>query len=275
MVAMHSTVWRTALILFLFAAAAPASAQNSRSDSEISRDFSAADRQGDLARLKDFVYPKGFTDQAIVDLENGRVPADLAVVDYARLHCGETNRFVLNPCMVRYADAKGVGYYVVMQDGNMRFADLKGATDYYQRRMSDTANLLAIEIDLMNAFVDDFCGKIKARCRYYRRTGRRPSAHQPPRRPGQPFGQVAILQSVFMGPLQRLCRRHRGQSTRSAGSADLRQSAQAKPAAHRLLRGRPRDQQRPQVAGRQLGDVHQARGPSEISGSQISGREIT
>ncbi len=158
---MHSTLLRTALILLLIAAAAPVSAQNSRSDSEISRDFSAADRQGDLARLKDFVYPKGFTDQSIVDLENGRVPADLAVVDYARLHCGETNRFVLNPCMVRYADAKGVGYYVVTQDGNMRFADLKGATDYYQRRVSDTANLLAIEVELMNAFVDDFCAKIK------------------------------------------------------------------------------------------------------------------
>ena len=153
----------SALALLLMAAALPAGAQTVRpGQNEPEGGFSASNRQGDLARLRDFVYPKGFTDQAIVDLENGRVPGDMAVVDYARLHCGETNRFVLNPCMVRYADKTGVGYYVVTQDGNMRFADLKGATAYFHTRVSDIASQLAGEINVMNTFVDDFCTKIKA-----------------------------------------------------------------------------------------------------------------
>ncbi len=161
---MFKALWRVSLALAFMAVSFPAFAQNARprDDSETGGGFSATNRQADLARLRDFVYPKGFSDQTIVDLENGQVPSDLAVVDYARLHCGETNRFVLNPCMVRYADKAGVGFYVVTQDGNMRFGDLKGATEYFHAKVSDTANQLAGEINVMNAFVDDFCAKVTA-----------------------------------------------------------------------------------------------------------------
>ena len=164
-----TSVWRIAALLLICGLAAPTLTENAvaenagtvQSDSE-SGNFSASSRQADLARLRNFVYPKGYSDQQIVALENGQVPADLPVNEYARLHCGESNRFVLHPCIVRYADGPKPAYYVVLQDANKRFPDLAGAIAYYRERVADTATHLAMEIDEMNMFVDDFCAKIAA-----------------------------------------------------------------------------------------------------------------
>ncbi len=122
--------------------------------------FSPKDRQGDLARLRDFVYPKGFTEQAIVALENGEVPDDIAIYDYARLHCGETNRFVLHPCIIRYPEGQRMAYYVVAQEANMRFGDFESAAAYYRERVTDISSHLAMEVDVMNMFVEEFCAQI-------------------------------------------------------------------------------------------------------------------
>ena len=127
--------------------------------------FSATSRQADLARLRDFVYPRGFSDQTIVSLENGEVPVDLPVAEYARLHCGESNRFVLHPCIIRYIEGQHAAFYVVSQGANMRFSDLAGATAYFRDRVADTAVQLASEVDVMNMFVDDFCAQIAAGAR--------------------------------------------------------------------------------------------------------------
>jgi len=149
--------------------------------------FSATSRQADLARLRDFVYPKGYTDQTIVALENGDVPADLPVAEYARLHCGETNRFVMNPCIIRYADGKRPAFYVVSQGGNSRFDDLASATTYYRTKVAETTSKLAMEIDVMNMFVDDFCAQIAQGVRpidiLAARGGEHPRIHNPIARP--------------------------------------------------------------------------------------------
>jgi len=181
------SVWRLAAILVtccLCAVSPPSSAENVGT---VQRDngsgnFSASSRQADLARLRDFVYPKGYSDQQIVTLENGQVPADLPVNEYARLHCGESNRFVLHPCIIRYADGPKAAFYVVLQDANMRFGDLASATTYYRERIADTASHLAMEIDEMNTFVDDFCAKVAAGERpgdILSARGGRPRIHHP------------------------------------------------------------------------------------------------
>lgn len=151
-----------ALGLLLAFAVMPAMAADPLQDEQDRGSFSASNRQADLARLRDFVYPKGFSDQTIVALENDQVPADLPVAEYARLHCGEYNRFVLHPCIIRYADGPRAAYYVVTQGANMSFAELASATAYYRERVADTAGKLAMEVDVMNMFVDEFCAQIAA-----------------------------------------------------------------------------------------------------------------
>lgn len=145
--------------------------------------FSASSRQEDLVRLRNFVYPKGFSDQAIVSLENGTVPEDLPVGEYARLHCGESSRMVLHPCIVRYGDAGKHAYLVVTQNGNMSFGDLESATGYYRAQVTETATYLAQEIDIINSFVDEFCTQIAAGARpadiLMARGGDRPRIHHP------------------------------------------------------------------------------------------------
>src|SRR3954469_5704079 len=76
-------------------------------------DFSPKDRQDDIGRLRDFFYPPGYSEQAIVSLENGKVPGEMTVADFARLHCGESRAVILNPCMVRYKTPNGTEYVVV------------------------------------------------------------------------------------------------------------------------------------------------------------------
>jgi hypothetical protein len=149
-----------AIVLLLIGAQAFA-ADTLQSDRD-SGTFSPKSRQEDLAHLRDFVYPPGFTDQTIIALENGEVPADLPVAEYARLHCGEFNSIVLYPCMIRYADGPKAAYYVVSQGANKRFADLPSAAAYYRERVTDTASNFQMEVDVMNMFVDDFCAKIAA-----------------------------------------------------------------------------------------------------------------
>ena len=127
--------------------------------------FSAKSRQEDLARLRDFVYPKGYSEQTIVALENGEVPADLPVPEYARLHCGESSRMVLHPCIIRYAEGSRVAYFVVTQGANMRFSELQSAAAYYRDKVAETATHFEMEIDVMNSFVDDFCTQIAAGAR--------------------------------------------------------------------------------------------------------------
>ena len=145
--------------------------------------FSASSRQEDLVRLRNFVYPQGFSDQTIVSLENGTVPEDLTVGDYARLHCGESTRMVLHPCIVRYGERGKHAYLVVTQDGNMSFVDLASATGYYRSRVTETTSALAQEIDTINVFVDEFCAEIAAGARpadiLMARGGDRPRIHHP------------------------------------------------------------------------------------------------
>ncbi len=163
---MTKVLWRCAvacvvacLTLPAFAFAAEAADFSANQDTG---SFSAKDRQADLARLRDFVYPKGYSEQDIVSLENGQVPTDLPVTEYARLHCGETSNFVLNPCIVRYGRGEMVGYIVVAQDATKRFAKLNDAVAYYREHVSDTASHLEMEISTMNTFVEDFCTQIAA-----------------------------------------------------------------------------------------------------------------
>jgi len=160
----HVHVWRLAFVFaFVLTLSGPFSPPAARAAD--GGTFSAKERQQDLARLRDFVYPPGFTDQAIVELENGNVPADLAVSDYARLHCGESSRLVLNPCMIRYAEGSAPVYYVVTQAGNMRFSELTDASAFYREHVTNTAATLAMEVDVINMFVDEFCAQIAAGAR--------------------------------------------------------------------------------------------------------------
>lgn len=162
---MNASWWRVAIVLMLACTSHAGRAADSLRGDNDSGAFSAKNRQADLARLRDFVYPNGFSEQAIVALENGRVPDDLAVTDYARLHCGETTRFVLYPCIIRYSDAARTAYYVVAQGANKSFADLDTAAAYYRERVADTTSHLAMEVDVLNMFVEDFCAQIAAGAR--------------------------------------------------------------------------------------------------------------
>lgn len=145
--------------------------------------FSASSRQEDLVRLRNFVYPQGFSDQTIVSLENGTVPEDMPVREYVRLHCGESTRMVLHPCIVRYGDSGKYAYLVVAQDGNMSFGDLESATGYYRSKVTETTTFLAQEIDTINVFVDEFCAQIAGGARaadvLMARGADRPRIHHP------------------------------------------------------------------------------------------------
>ncbi len=141
---------------------ASAFAADSLQSDKDSGTFSPKSRQQDLAHLRDFVYPQGFSEQHIIALENGEVPMDLPVAEYARVHCGESNRIVLYPCMIRYVENGAHAYYVVSQGANKRFGDLASAAGYYRDRVTETASHFEMEVGVMNSFVDDFCAKIAA-----------------------------------------------------------------------------------------------------------------
>ena len=151
----------TILVFFCIPAFAADTLQSDRDTGT----FSPKSRQQDLAHLRDFVYPQGYSEQTIIALENGEVPSELSVAEYARVHCGESNHIVLNPCMIRYRDGAADAYYVVSQGANMRFSDVRSATGYYRERVAETASHFEMEVDVMNMFVDDFCAQIAAGAR--------------------------------------------------------------------------------------------------------------
>lgn len=120
-------------------------------------EFSPKQSQADMGRLRDFVYPPGYPDAFIVALENGNVPAEMTVAEFSRLHCGETARIVLNPCMVRYATPQGHAYYVVTTGGRQGFTDPVAAAKYFNDRMDSAFMELDVEITALNQFIEDFC----------------------------------------------------------------------------------------------------------------------
>ncbi len=124
---------------------------------EITRPFSPKENQADMSRLRDFVYPPGYPDDFIVALENGKVPAEMTVAEFSRLHCGETARIVLNPCMVRYATPMGPAYYVVTTGERQAFTDAGAAARYFNDRMGAAFMELDVEVDALNRFIEDFC----------------------------------------------------------------------------------------------------------------------
>ena len=146
---------RAVLAVFLFAVTicggAPAA------EPENARPFSPKENQADMSRLRDFVYPPGYPDDFIVSLENGKVPTEMTVSEFSRLHCGETARIVLNPCMVRYATPMGPAYYVVTTGERQAFTDAAAATRYFNERMGSAFMELDVEVSALNSFIEDFC----------------------------------------------------------------------------------------------------------------------
>ena len=130
-------------------------------DPEITRPFSPKENQADMSRLRDFVYPPGYPDDFIVALENGNVPDTMTVAEFSRLHCGETARLVLNPCMVRYNTAKGPAYSVITTGERMDFTDAVAATRYFNDRLGSAFMELDVEITALNQFIEDFCVDIE------------------------------------------------------------------------------------------------------------------
>jgi len=129
---------------------------------EPTREFSARERQTDLAALKNFVYPPGYSDEAIISLENGVVPANLSVPDFLRLHCGEMSQNVLNPCLLRHGAANESVYTVVTLGGTKTFATFDEARVYYQTQMDEIVTRFQNEVMTMNDFIDHFCTETAA-----------------------------------------------------------------------------------------------------------------
>lgn len=129
---------------------------------EVTPDFSARQRQSDLAALRNFVYPPGFSDEQIISLENGVVPAQIAVPEYLRLHCGEMSQSVLNPCLLRHGKGAEAVYTVVSLGGTKSFATLDEATDYFRAEMDNNVMAFETEVSAMNSFIDELCDKIAA-----------------------------------------------------------------------------------------------------------------
>jgi len=124
------------------------------------QEFSPKQRQGEISQLRDFIYPPGYTEAAIVELENGRVPANMTVSDFARLHCGENRSIVFTPCLVRSREKDGFDYFVIVHGGNMHFRDLAAATRYFNERVSENVRIYGEEVAALNDYVDDFCAQV-------------------------------------------------------------------------------------------------------------------
>lgn len=151
---------RAVLAVFLLAVTicAPLIQMGARAaEPEITRPFSPKENQADMSRLRDFVYPPGYPDDFIVSLENGKVPNEMTVAEFSRLHCGETARIVLNPCMVRYATPAGPAYYVVTTGERQSFTDAATAAKYFNERMGSAFMELDVEVSALNSFIEDFC----------------------------------------------------------------------------------------------------------------------
>ncbi|MGE4063166.1 MAG: hypothetical protein AB7E79_07335 [Rhodospirillaceae bacterium] len=125
-------------------------------------EFSAKDRQRDLAALRNFVYPPGYSDEQIISLENGIVPPELPVQEYLRLHCGEMSQSVLNPCLLRHGRGAEAVYTVVSVGGTKSFATLDEATSYFRSEMTSNVMRFESEVMTMNDFIEELCAKMAA-----------------------------------------------------------------------------------------------------------------
>lgn len=125
-------------------------------------EFSAKQRQNDLAALRNFVYPPGYSDEHIISLENGVVPEGLPVPEYLRLHCGEMSQSVLNPCILRHGRGEEAVYTVVAVGGTKSFATLTEALEYFRAEMTRTVMRFEAEVSTMNAFIEELCEKMAA-----------------------------------------------------------------------------------------------------------------
>jgi hypothetical protein len=125
-------------------------------------EFSAKQRQSDLAALRNFAYPPGYSDEHIISLENGVVPAELPVQEYLRLHCGEMSQSVLNPCLLRHGRGADAVFTVVTLGGTKSFATLGEAASYFKTEMTSNVMRFENEVNAMNAFVDELCEKMAA-----------------------------------------------------------------------------------------------------------------
>lgn len=125
-------------------------------------EFSPSQRQNDLAALRNFAYPPGFSDAQIVSLEKGVVPAEIPVQEYLRLHCGEMSQSVLNPCLLRHGRGDHAVYTVVTLGGTKSFATLDEATDYFRNEMNSNVMAFETEVSTMNSFIDELCDKMAA-----------------------------------------------------------------------------------------------------------------
>lgn len=127
---------------------------------EPEREFSAKDRQNELAALRSFAYPAGYSDETIIALENGVVPTNISVPEYLRVHCGEMSRVVLNPCLLRHGERDASVYTVISLDGPKSFATLEEASTHFRMQMTDMVMNFENEVTDMNAFIDHFCTEI-------------------------------------------------------------------------------------------------------------------
>ena len=142
--------------LLTFSLSTPASA------AEPTPEFSARERQRDLAALRNFAYPPGYSDEQIIALENGVVPSELPVPEYLRLHCGEMSQSVLNPCLLRHGRGGEAVFTVVSLGGTKSFATLREATDYFRSEMMNNVTQFETEVSTMNSFIDELCDKMAA-----------------------------------------------------------------------------------------------------------------
>lgn len=125
-------------------------------------EFSAKERQSDLAALRNFVYPPGYSDEHIIALENGVVPPELPVPEYLRLHCGEMSQSVLNPCLLRHGRGAEAVYTVVSLGGTKSFAELRDAAAYFRSEMTNNVMHFENEVMTMNDFIEELCEKMAA-----------------------------------------------------------------------------------------------------------------
>lgn len=125
-------------------------------------EFSPKERQSDLAALRNFVYPPGYSDEHIIALENGVVPSELAVQEYLRLHCGEMSQSVLNPCLLRHGRGAEAVYTVVTLGGTKSFAELRDAAAYFKSEMANNVMRFESEVMTMNDFIEELCEKLAA-----------------------------------------------------------------------------------------------------------------
>lgn len=150
-----------AVLVLLLSFGGAVSSSSRAAEEEIARPFSPKENQADMSRLRDFVYPPGYSDDFIVALENGKVPADMTVAEFSRLHCGETARIVLNPCMVRYSTPKGPAFFVITTGERQSFTDAAAAAKYFNDRMGAAFMELDVEVDALNRFIEDFCTDVE------------------------------------------------------------------------------------------------------------------